>query len=70
MAKSPGVETFLNDLASSLFSRERDGKSCVMCGSKKVEPSDFKNEISRKEWKISYMCQACQDKMFEQNEEF
>lgn len=36
---------------------------CPFCG-KKVDPKDFRDELSRKEFKISGMCQKCQDEVF------
>jgi len=34
---------------------------CVICGGDAIE---FKNDISRREYDISGMCQKCQDKVF------
>jgi len=36
---------------------------CPMCGCS-VRESDFKDELSKEEFKISGMCQKCQDKVF------
>jgi len=36
---------------------------CPMC-SKKIQKGDFKDELSEKEFKISGMCQKCQDSIF------
>jgi len=36
---------------------------CPFCGVV-VNPSDFRDELSKKEWKISGLCQKCQDKVF------
>jgi len=36
---------------------------CVFCG-KPIYLDDFRNEISKREYGISGMCQQCQDKMF------
>ena len=36
---------------------------CPTCG-KKIEMKEFRDELSLKEFKISYLCQACQDKVF------
>lgn len=37
---------------------------CVFC-KKPIDPDkDFRNEISRKEFEISGICQACQDSVF------
>ena len=38
---------------------------CALCGSEKVRYNDFKDSLSWKEFKISGMCQECQDKVFE-----
>lgn len=40
--------------------------SCVICGG---EASTFRDDLSRKEYTISGMCQDCQDKVFETPEE-
>jgi transcription initiation factor IIE alpha subunit len=40
-----------------------EGK-CPVCG-EEVEREDFKDELSRKEFDISGLCQGCQDKTFE-----
>ena len=36
---------------------------CPFCG-KEVQPVDFKDELSIKEYKLSGLCQSCQDKTF------
>lgn len=43
--------------------RVEQGK-CPMCGNKIVK-GEFKNELSKDEFKISGMCQKCQDNFFE-----
>ena len=42
-----------------------DEGRCPLCKSYKVKYNDFKDSLSWKEFKISGMCQECQDKMFE-----
>jgi Zn-dependent M32 family carboxypeptidase len=37
--------------------------ACPFC-SKKIDMKDFRNELSVREYKISGLCQNCQDKMF------
>ena len=64
MAKSPELEKQLSNLTQMMFGRERDGKACVTCGSFKILPEDFRDDLSRKEWEISFMCQTCQDGVF------
>jgi len=41
-------------------------KSCVSCGG---PASEFRDAISEKEYKISKMCQKCQDSVFNAPEE-
>lgn len=36
---------------------------------KEIKMEDFKDEISRREYRISGMCQSCQDKVFAEPEE-
>lgn len=36
---------------------------CPICG-QKIDESDFRDEISKREYGISGMCQQCQDKIF------
>lgn len=50
-----------DELAVALFGRERHGDVCVTCGG---PVGEFRNELSRKEYGISGMCQKCQDSVF------
>jgi len=63
--KTPEMESFLNKVAGSMFGRTRDeankNKVCVMCGN---DASKFTDLLSEKEYKISHLCQSCQDKTF------
>ena len=36
---------------------------CPFCN-KEIKWEDFRNEISRREYRISGLCQSCQDEMF------
>jgi len=36
---------------------------CPVCG-EEIDSKEFKDELSRKEFRISGMCQECQDKTF------
>ena len=42
-----------------------DNGLCPMCGSDKLRYDDFKDSLSWKEFKISHLCQLCQDSIFE-----
>ena len=56
------MEKRLDDMAKVLFGRGRkvamDNQMCVMCGD---DANHFTDELSRKEYGISGMCQSCQD---------
>ena len=65
--KNPQIEKMLNSFTKSAFGTERDSKQCAICSSTKVKPSDFRDKVSRKEFSISQMCQACQDEFFEED---
>ncbi len=63
--KTPEMEAALEDLGQVLFGRSRqvaaDNQSCMVCG---TDANFFRDELSRKEFSISRMCQSCQDKTF------
>lgn len=48
------------------FSKEVErikAKRCPFCN-KEIVLTEFRNDISRKEYKISGLCQGCQDEIF------
>ena len=58
----------LNKAINEIFGIDREksirGNTCVFC-SKVINPdTDFRDELSRKEFTISSICQECQDKTF------
>ena len=64
------LEQFKEDVAIKVFGRSRKlslaGNACVKCGEFNLE---FRDEISRKEYGISALCQCCQDGIFGVEEE-
>lgn len=52
------------DKAFPKFAENRKKGLCATCGSDKIKPSDFKDDLSRREFKISALCQKCQDSVF------
>lgn len=56
------LDSFKENMALNLFGRSRElagaGHSCVSCGGPAVE---FRDELSRREYSISFLCQKCQD---------
>jgi hypothetical protein len=63
MNKAPVIENLLSMLSKKIGGSGRDGIHCSICN-KEVKDEEFKDELSRKEYKISQMCQKCQDRMF------
>ncbi len=63
--KTPQMESFLEDMGQGLFGRSRqatgDNQVCISCG---TDANHFRDEISRKEYSISRLCQTCQDSVF------
>jgi len=55
----------IDDLSLAMFGRSRSvakaGCSCVSCGGR---ADKFTDEISRREFGISGLCQKCQDSVF------
>jgi len=62
--KSPQIEELLDTVLAVTTGRSRKDGICVFCGNDQVSPEDFRDECSRREWKISKLCQKCQDEVF------
>ena len=67
--KSNNMNEFLDDIVSNIFGVSRKasivGDVCVIC---KGEATTFIDELSRREFSISGMCQSCQDSVFGKEE--
>ena len=50
-----------DSIARLLFGRDRHGDVCVTCGG---PIGEFRDRLSEREYKISGMCQKCQDSVF------
>jgi hypothetical protein len=63
--KTPQMESFLENMGRELFGRSRqvaaDNQLCMSCG---ADANHFRDELSRKEYGISRLCQTCQDSVF------
>ena len=66
--KTPGMEQMLNAVTRAMFGRIRKSGFCVQCG-REVKLEDFKDDASLREYKISALCQVCQDEIFPHSEE-
>ena len=64
--RNEATQNMLDSIAKDVFGRTQDEAQdkqiCIFCGG---DASEFKNDISRKEYSISGMCQKCQDEIFE-----
>ena len=64
--KDPAIQELIKKMAPRPESFE--GKTiCALCGKSVDVDADFKDELSKKEWLISHICQECQDKTFASN---
>jgi uncharacterized CHY-type Zn-finger protein len=63
--KSKEIEKALNCFSTTAYGRSRTdsikNNICVFCGGPAEE---FEDDLSRKEYTISGMCQVCQDNFF------
>lgn len=63
MKRNKEMQKVLDTMTKQMFGRTMSDADdiCVTCGNPKGK---FRNEISKKEWGISKMCQECQDGVF------
>jgi len=64
MPRSGEMQEVVDNLSMSLFGRKQTGDACTACGSEWIFPDNFIDDLSRKEFKISGLCQKCQDSVF------
>lgn len=57
------VDTFMKNAFPEMFDRRERG-DCPFCGNP-IDPEDFHDEMSRREFEISGICQCCQDGFFD-----
>jgi len=62
--KLPEFSNFMKEFAQALFGVSAEQGTCWMCGREGVKAEDFRDEESLQEYRISGMCQECQDKTF------
>jgi hypothetical protein len=61
--KSPEIDAFLTGLTATRYSRPLSVQMGV-CATCDGIAEEFRDDLSRKEYTISGMCQACQDKIW------
>ncbi len=62
--KNPKIQEFLKSISVGNI----DQGQCPTCG-QQVNTNSFRDELSRREYSISGMCQSCQDRTFGAEEE-
>jgi len=62
--KSPEIESMLTSLTGVNRPHSIRMNRCVFCSTSVNPQTDFKDEISRREFTISGICQKCQDETF------
>lgn len=70
MARTPEMQEFVDGALAKAgkptMAQSRQAGRCTWCG----EPvGEFRDALSRKEYGISGLCQKCQDKVFDEEEE-
>jgi len=59
--KNPEIDSMIKNVFGFDRAQSVKNDTCVFC---KTPAVDFRDELSRKEFTISGMCQDCQDKVF------
>lgn len=63
--KAPELRLFLDDITKKMFGITRqEAITLDICVDCRGEAKNFKDELSRKEYSISGLCQNCQDHVF------
>jgi uncharacterized CHY-type Zn-finger protein len=65
MKRNETLQSFVNNFTKENFGRDlstsQKQKICVVCG----EPiKEFRDDLSKREYEISGLCQECQDEVF------
>ncbi len=61
--------TLRDKIAKAIYNRPLEPGKCIACQSEDVDSEDFRDELSRREFSISRLCQKCQDGVFENGED-
>lgn len=62
--RSEGLQAFMEAVFPEEEACKKEGK-CPFCGKKIDVNTEFKDELSKREFEISGMCQSCQDDFFD-----
>ena len=64
MAKSREMQEMVDALATTAFGWDGNKSHCRTCNAPTGNPHLFRDDLSRREYRISGMCQKCQDSVF------
>ena len=64
--KAPEIESLLTNLSGKDRAGTIQKRQCTFCETPNM---DFRTPLDRKEYRISGMCQNCQDRVFNDDEE-
>lgn len=68
--KSPEIERLMEDVSKAAGgSGRRTSGKCPTCAREFDPDAEFVDDLSRREYRISGMCQECQDSVFNQDED-
>ena len=59
--KAPAIDLFISQVTGKSREIQLASALCMTCAG---DATDFKDDLSRKEYSISGMCQTCQDNIF------
>jgi len=59
--KAPAIDLFISQVTGKSREIQLASALCMTCSG---DATDFKDDLSRKEYSISGMCQTCQDNIF------
>ena len=65
--KNPAIRGLQSDIMGVSVPASIEGDGCVSC---RGPAASFRDELSHREFRISGLCQACQDNVFAGPEEF
>ena len=62
--KHPALDLLIGGLQGKSRTNTIHGGNCMCCDTTGIIATSFRDDISRKEYAISGMCQKCQDSVF------
>lgn len=69
MKRAPQMQKLLDNFSQAAFGKTNSGavkeQVCVIC---KGPANEFRDELSRREFSISGLCEGCQDSVFGEEE--